>query len=196
MNRRLKLVLILSIFDVLTFHLFAQAQEILPVKLKLISGNVHEILDGRGARGGVCIGQTGVLLIDAKMDKKSVDETIEGIRKVTDKPIKYLINTHSDWEGISALSPLSCCLGVHDLKVNSRQELTIRVAKVGRATAALGLVLGQSVPGAHMHGRPPQRDGDQWVGVEKSARPMTPLQPVDENGCVSAARPSSRMKSR
>ena len=30
------------------------------------------------------------------MDKKSVDETIAEISKLTDKPIKYLVNTHSD----------------------------------------------------------------------------------------------------
>lgn len=28
--------------------------------------------------------------------KKTVDQVIEGIRKITDKPVKYLANTHSD----------------------------------------------------------------------------------------------------
>jgi len=79
---------------------FAQAQDILPVKIKVISGEIYEILGGRGARGGAYIGSNGVLLIDSKMDKKSVDETIVEIKKLTDKPIKYLMNTHSDLDHI------------------------------------------------------------------------------------------------
>jgi len=75
---------------------FAQQQEPQPVKLNPLSDRLYEILDGRGSRGGVFIGDNGSLVIDAKMDKKSVDETLEGIRKLTDKPIKILVNTHSD----------------------------------------------------------------------------------------------------
>jgi glyoxylase-like metal-dependent hydrolase (beta-lactamase superfamily II) len=40
------------------------------------------------------------VIIDAKMDQKSVDEVIEEIRKMTDKPIKYLVNTHSDGDHV------------------------------------------------------------------------------------------------
>jgi glyoxylase-like metal-dependent hydrolase (beta-lactamase superfamily II) len=67
----------------------------------MISERLYEILDGRGARGGIYIGDNGVLVIDAKMEKKSVDETIDEIKKITDKPIKYLINTHSDRDHIN-----------------------------------------------------------------------------------------------
>ena len=100
MNKSFRLVFI-QLFLVLFISLpFSQAQDIFPVKIKLISGEIYEILDGRGARGGAYIGSSGVLLIDSKMDKKSVDETIEGIKKLTDKPIKYLINTHSDTDHV------------------------------------------------------------------------------------------------
>ena len=100
MNKNLKLIFIL--FFLLLFISFssAQHQEILPVKLKKISERLYEILEGRGAGGGAYIGDNGVLLIDSKMDKKSVDETIEGIKKITDMPIRYLINTHSDADHI------------------------------------------------------------------------------------------------
>ena len=96
MNKKFKLIFILLFLVLFIPFSFAQQQEILTVKLKMISEGLFEILEGRGARGGVYIGYDGVLLIDSKMDKKSVDETIEGIKKITDKPIKYLINTHSD----------------------------------------------------------------------------------------------------
>ena len=100
MNRNFKLISILSFILLFISSSFAQQQEILPVKLKMISEGLYEVLDGRGARGGVYIGENEVLFIDSKMDKKSVDETIEGIKKIAHKTIKYLINTHSDADHI------------------------------------------------------------------------------------------------
>ncbi len=80
---------------------FTQQQDIPPVSLNMISERLYEIQGGRGAGGGVYIGETGVLVIDAKMDKSSVDETIQEIKKKTDKQIIYLINTHSDGDHIT-----------------------------------------------------------------------------------------------
>jgi len=101
MKKNFKLIFILFFLVIFTSFSFAQQQEILPVKLKMISERLYEILGGRGARGGVYIGDNGVLIIDAKMDKKSVGETIEEIKKITDKPKKYLINTHSGGDHIN-----------------------------------------------------------------------------------------------
>ncbi len=78
----------------------AGQQETPPVRLQAISINLYEVIDGQGARGGAYIGDNGVVLIDAKMDKKSVDATIAEIRKLTNKPIRYMINTHSDGDHV------------------------------------------------------------------------------------------------
>jgi glyoxylase-like metal-dependent hydrolase (beta-lactamase superfamily II) len=78
----------------------AQQREPPPVKLTMISANLYEVLDGAGARGGAYIGDNAVLLVDSKMDKKSVDQTIAEVRKLTDKPVKYLVNTHSDGDHV------------------------------------------------------------------------------------------------
>lgn len=75
---------------------FAPERQNPPVRLEMISERLYQVLGGSGANGGVYIGDNGVLVIDAKMDKTSVDKTIEEIKKITDKPIKYLVNTHSD----------------------------------------------------------------------------------------------------
>ncbi len=101
MTRNIKFSIILSLLILSATYSFAQQPEILPVKLNLISTGMYEVLEGRGARGGVFVGENGVLVIDSKMDKKSVDETLEEIRKLTDKPIRYLINTHSDADHIN-----------------------------------------------------------------------------------------------
>lgn len=78
----------------------AQERETPPVTLDKVGENVYQILGGSGSNGGLIIGETAVLVIDAKMDEESVNQTLEAISEVTDKPIKYLVNTHSDGDHI------------------------------------------------------------------------------------------------
>ena len=72
-----------------------------PVRFKKISDRLFEISGGRGAGGGAYVGDNGVLVIDAKIDKKSVDSVTDKIKRITDEPIKYLVNTHSDGDHIT-----------------------------------------------------------------------------------------------
>ena len=97
-----KTTLILTLFFLVLFIQLsrAQQQEAKPVELKQISERLYEILGGRGAQGGMYIGDNEVLVIDAKMDENSVDAVIAEIAKITDKPIKYLVNTHSDGDHV------------------------------------------------------------------------------------------------
>lgn len=87
-----------SSFLLLMFVTFCSAQqrEVQPVEFRKISDRLYEILGGSGAQGGAYIGDDGILVIDSKMNEESVNQVIEGIGKLTDKPIKYLVNTHSD----------------------------------------------------------------------------------------------------
>ncbi|MBN1360785.1 MAG: MBL fold metallo-hydrolase [Sedimentisphaerales bacterium] len=79
----------------------AQQRDSAPVEFQRISERLFQTAGGRGAQGGVYIGDDGVLVIDAKMDEASVKQVIEGIGKLTDKPIEYLVNTHSDGDHIA-----------------------------------------------------------------------------------------------
>ena len=90
----------LFMFFCLIPALSAQEREVEPVSFNKLSEHLYEVTGGRGSRGGMYIGDDGVLVIDAKMDEASVDEVIEGVKKLTDKPIKVLINTHSDGDHI------------------------------------------------------------------------------------------------
>ena len=67
------LSLILTLFFLVLFIPLsdAQQQETKPVELKQISERLYEILGGRGAHGGMYIGDNEVLVIDAKMDEES-----------------------------------------------------------------------------------------------------------------------------
>jgi cyclase len=80
--------------------LTAQERETPPVTLEKIAEGVYQINGGKGANGGVIIGEAEVLVIDAKMDEESVDQTIKAIEEITDKTISYLVNTHSDGDHI------------------------------------------------------------------------------------------------
>jgi cyclase len=80
---------------------FGRRGQTQPIEFKKISERLYEIVGGQGSRGGAYIGDDGVLIIDAKSDRKSVDQVIEGIKKMTDKPVKYLVNTHSDGDHVT-----------------------------------------------------------------------------------------------
>lgn len=101
--------------------MLAQQQAPQPVSLKPISSALYEVVGGGGASGGAYIGDDGVLLIDSKMDKPSVDATIEAVKKITDKPIKFLVNTHSDGDHVAGnrYFPRSIPIIAHE---NCREE--------------------------------------------------------------------------
>ncbi|MHC4259758.1 MAG: MBL fold metallo-hydrolase [Planctomycetota bacterium] len=94
--KKIKLTLVSFVLLVFSLTLLGQRREVKPVEFKKVSGRLFEIMGGRGAQGGMYVGDNGVLIIDAKMDKSSVEQVIKGIKQITDKPIKYLVNTHSD----------------------------------------------------------------------------------------------------
>jgi cyclase len=99
--KRKSIIICISVFLLLSAsYLLSQQREAQPVEFKKISDRLYEIVGGSGANGGAYIADNGVLIIDAKMDKNSVDQVLEGVKKITDKPIKYLINTHSDGDHV------------------------------------------------------------------------------------------------
>lgn len=65
-------------------------------KKDIITHQVTEkiyMLEGRGGNIGLCIGEDGVFMIDSKF--KDLSPAIKkAIRSITDKPVKFLINTH------------------------------------------------------------------------------------------------------
>ena len=106
---------------VLLIHATAQNREIKPVEMESISENLYQILGGRGATGGMYIGDSEVLVIDSKMDKESVDGIYKAVAEITDKPIKWLVNTHSDGDHINGnqFFPKSVTIVAHE---NCRKE--------------------------------------------------------------------------
>lgn len=101
MRQKSKVIFILLFSVLFASSLLTQQRQVAPVKLDKLSDRLFQILGGRGANGGLYIGDDGVLVVDAKMTKESVEQTFAEIKKITDKPIKYLVNTHSDGDHIA-----------------------------------------------------------------------------------------------
>ncbi|QGA53653.1 MBL fold metallo-hydrolase [Sulfolobus sp. E5-1-F] len=67
-------------------------------KFERISDNVYAFIQPNGdwflSNAGVIIGKNYAVVVDSLTNEKMAKHFISEIRKVTDKPIKYLINTH------------------------------------------------------------------------------------------------------
>jgi cyclase len=63
--------------------------------LKRITENVFCLLGGeKGVNTGFIIGKNGILMIDSTFSPDDANQVLQHIRSVTQKPIKYLFNTH------------------------------------------------------------------------------------------------------
>jgi glyoxylase-like metal-dependent hydrolase (beta-lactamase superfamily II) len=113
-------VLLIMLFPLLVSPSLAQ-EEAEPVKLEKLSDRLYETMGGRGSRGGIYIGDDGVLVIDAKMDQASHDQVMAAVKKLTDKPVKFLVNTHSDGDHVrgNKLFPSTVTIVAHE---NCRKE--------------------------------------------------------------------------
>ena len=85
-----------------------------PFTLKPLRGGVHALY-GRGGNVGFLVGPEAVLVVDSQF-KDMAPGIVEQIRKVTDKPIKFLVNTHHHGDhvgGNDTFRPLSVIVA-HD----------------------------------------------------------------------------------
>ena len=85
-----------------------------PFTLKPLRGGVHALY-GRGGNVGFLVGPEAVLVVDSQY-KDMAPGIVEQIRKVTDKPIKFLVNTHHHGDhvgGNETFRPISVIIA-HD----------------------------------------------------------------------------------
>jgi cyclase len=70
----------------------------LPFELTMIAPGVYSAIDGpegrSGSNAGFVIGDDGVLVVDSFFDPEATRALIGEIRKLTPKPIRYVVNTH------------------------------------------------------------------------------------------------------
>jgi cyclase len=91
-----KLALLLSLAGVAFFSTIprARAQQNQPAEIQVlpVQGNIY-LLTGAGGNITVQVGEQGVLVVDTGLAQSS-DKVLAAIRKLSDKPIQYILNTH------------------------------------------------------------------------------------------------------
>lgn len=91
-------VLVFVFISVFTFGQSVFAEQ----GLTKIADNVYSYVDVKGAtpqnsygaNAGIIIGKDGIVVIDTLISAKEAQRFINDIRKISDKPIKYVVNTH------------------------------------------------------------------------------------------------------
>lgn len=105
-----------------------------------IADNVYSYADVKkmspqnsfGANAGIIIGKDGILVVDTLISAKEAKRFIKDIRAVSDKPIKYVVNTHyhldhtfgnSEFEKLGAII-ISHTIDKESLKKKAEKTLT------------------------------------------------------------------------
>ncbi len=115
--------------------------------LKKIAENVYSYVDtkhasprnGFGANAGIIIGKDGILVVDTLISAKQADRFIRDIRTISDKPIRYVINTHSHLDhcfGNSEFEKQGAVIVAHR---NSREDLRLNGDATMKRAKAYGL---------------------------------------------------------
>ena len=92
----------------------ADAQGGAPVSIKPVRDNVYFVDAGGGGNAGFIIGKDGVIVVDTTTN--SGKQIVDGIAKLTNKPITTVILTHSDIDHVGGLKsfPLGLTIIAHE----------------------------------------------------------------------------------
>ena len=72
----------------------AQQRSVDDVTVKQVASDVYFLFDFNGSNAVFLVTEDGVLLIDTRTHPRDGRDLLERIRKVTDKPVKWVINSH------------------------------------------------------------------------------------------------------
>lgn len=136
-------------------------------------GNNFYAIDGRGGRMGALVGPEGVFLVDAQFPDVT-DSLVAAIRRITDRPLRLLVNTHMHGDHTGGNANFATRFGV---TIMSRPLLRERLARPSGnpptppAAGALPIVTYDEHTTIHMNGevieliplRGAHTDGDTGV---------------------------------
>src|SRR5215813_13770287 len=127
LSRFLFVAMFLTAFSVAAF---AQAPAA-TLTMKQLKPNVWVGLGGSGGNSTIIVGQTGVIVVDAKQTEAGAKDLLAEIAKITPKPVKMVILTHSDGDHVNGLVayPMGIEIIAHE---NNKKELQAAIAAGGR----------------------------------------------------------------
>jgi len=131
---KLKIVRLFFVAIVLTGLIVPVAlaqQPAAALTMKQLKPNVWAGLGGSGGNSTIIIGQTGVIVVDAKQTEQGAKDLLAEIAKITPKPVKTVVFTHSDGDHVNGIVayPAGVTIIAHE---NDKKELDTALAAGGR----------------------------------------------------------------
>ena len=99
--------------------------------MKQLKPNVWVGLGGAGGNSTIIVGQTGVIVVDAKQTEQGAKDLLAEIAKITPKPVKTVILTHSDGDHVNGLVAYPAGIEIISHE-NNRKELQAALDSGGR----------------------------------------------------------------
>jgi cyclase len=120
-----------------------------PLVVQQLAPNVYWA-SGGGGNSGIVIGNSGVIVIDAKTTPASGKALLDEIAKLTPKPVTHVIVTHSDGDHVNGLAsfPAGVTVIAH---AGAKREMDAALAAGGRGAP----------PGDHMPSQVIDKDAEQ-----------------------------------
>ncbi len=115
---------------------FAQAQSESDIEVLPVQGNVY-MLAGKGGNVTLQVGPSGVVMVDTGVGTQS-DKILAAIRKLSAKPVKYIINTQADLDHTGGNENLAKVFG-------SATEVTVVNTPGATATQTVAILAHQKV---------------------------------------------------
>jgi len=109
----------------------AQAPAPPPITMKQIKPDVWAALGGAGGNVTIIVGKTSVIVVDAKQTEPGAKDLLAEVAKITPKPVKTAIITHSDGDHVNGLVafPAGTKIIAHE---NNKKEQETALAAGGR----------------------------------------------------------------
>jgi len=115
--------------------------------LTKITDNVYSYVDVRnagpgnsfGANAGIVIGKDGILVVDTLLTAKEARRFLADIRKVSDKPVRYVVDTHYHLDHAFGNSELAKAGGIVISQAADRKNLELKGEPVLKNMSAFGL---------------------------------------------------------
>lgn len=80
-------------------------------------------MEGAGGNTGIVIGDTGVIVIDAKITAEAGKGIVDQVAKLTPKPITHLIETHSDGDHINGAAAFPAGVKIIAYVNNKKEQM-------------------------------------------------------------------------
>src|SRR5215467_8065649 len=102
-----------------------------PITMKMLKPDVWAGFGGAGGNSTIIIGKTSVIVVDAKQTEAGAKDLLAEIAKITPKPVKTAIITHSDGDHLNGLVafPEGIKIIAHE---NNKKEQETALAAGGR----------------------------------------------------------------